>query len=135
MGVASWNPLGKHLRQRIQWSRKVWLGYYRLRDRLSTCIANSVAQCRSTCRFIFAHYSAWLLQSLVSYSPKQTCGAAQHLPHHVLIHTVALVSNMWFIGHCSMQSHINIYYTLPIGAEVINSTAPEKKITFHTGAV
>ena len=76
--------------QRIQWSRKVWLGYYRLRDRLSTCIANSVAQCRSTCRFIFAHYSAWLLQSLVSYSPKQTCGAAQHLPHHVLIHTVAL---------------------------------------------
>ena len=25
-----------------------------------------------------------------------------------------------------MQSHINIYYTLPIGAEVIKSTAPEK---------
>ena len=66
------------------------VAHYRLRDTLSTCIANSFAQCRSTCRFIFAHYSAWLLQSLVSYSPKQTSGAAQHLPHHVLIHTVAL---------------------------------------------
>ena len=42
-----------------------------------------------------------------------------------------------------MQSHINIYYTLPIGAEVINTssntvniriTVPKKNLTFHPGA-
>ena len=52
---------------------------------------NSFAQCRSTYRFIFAHYSAWLLQS-----------------HHRDIrrtYTDIYRGTLW-LGHCSMQSHI-----------------------------